>query len=1043
METVEQAAREAGISRRRPRVRVVPRRLVENWRQNIVFRLGAGIVLAVALSTGVFTTYTLHTLRLDADARLQERVERQANVLQRALARPLFDINSAAVYSVVEALGATPEVQTLRVLAPDGSLIAALGDSAERDEAETALRVRRRITYNDGTRTYSVGAIELAFSREQIDRDLLNQIVHTAAANVLLTLAIVLCVFVVGRRMSQPFADIQDALEKLARGDTDIRLSGIGRRDQVGRLSSAVRSFRDTLNRLRQAEQVTNGLLREKSRIEQQLRELNEDLEQKIAARTEELTQSNLRAEAANVAKSEFLANMSHEIRTPMSAIIGMAYLALRTDLNPKQQDYVGKIHRAALSLLGIINDILDFSKIEAGKLDVEQVPFCLDEVLGNVASVTSQRAADKRLEYLFHVPHAVPRKLVGDPLRLGQVLINLVNNAVKFTPAGELQLSCIPLKGAEPGRVKLRFAVRDTGIGIGEEQQAKLFRAFSQANGSTTREYGGTGLGLSISQQLVGLMGGRIAVDSAPGAGSTFHFDLDFALSGEPESTLVAPPGLTGARVLVVDDSALARAILREALAALPLRVECASDARHAEGAIVAADAAGMPYRLVLTDCTMPRMDGIELVRRITANKDLCAPPLTVLVTAFGREDVQASAEAAGVNGFLFKPFVQSALSDTLAGLFNAAPADATRAGVARARQHGARVLVVEDNLVNQQIARELLEAQGVDVDVASTGHQALEKLAAAGPDGYRLVLMDLEMPQLDGHAATVELRKDPRFDALPVIAMTAHALSEIRERCLNEGMQDYITKPVDPEKLYATLARWMGKAMPARAMPSAADLAPLPGLAGIDSSFGLRNVGGNSALYVELLDRFRASQRDAGRSIRSDFDGGRLREAAGRAHALRGVAGNIGAREVMSLAREIEEEAARIGPGRPEAGLAALDRSVGALERALADLMDSLDCYFANAPEVPAAAPAGGEGGAGDAEDARQAVAQLESLLAEFSGEATDYFDSVRAPLGRLLGPGALARLEAHLSRYEFEEARLVLAQANGASSSIAEHI
>ncbi|SFB87879.1 hybrid sensor histidine kinase/response regulator [Massilia yuzhufengensis] len=1015
-------------------MRIVPRRLIENWRQNIVFRLGAGIVLAVALSTGVYTTYTLHALSQDADRRLQERVERQADVLSHALARPLFDINSAAVSSVVDALGATPEVQTLRVLAPDGSLIAALGN---RDYGDAAVRLRRRISYNDGTRAYSVGAIELAFSREQIDQDLRSQIIHTAAANILLTLAIVGCVFVVGRRMSQPFADIQDALEKLARGETDIRLSGIGRRDQVGRLSSAVRSFRDTLNRLRQAEQVTNGLLREKSRIEQQLRELNEDLEQKIAARTEELTQSNLRAEAANVAKSEFLANMSHEIRTPMSAIIGMAYLALRTDLNPKQQDYVGKIHRAALSLLGIINDILDFSKIEAGKLEVEEVPFSLDEVLLNVASVTSQRAAEKRLEYLFHVPQAVPRQLVGDPLRLGQVLINLINNAVKFTPEGELQLSCIALKGADPGRVKLRFAVRDTGIGIGVDAQAKLFRAFSQANGSTTREFGGTGLGLSISQQLVGLMGGRIAVDSAPGAGSTFHFDLDFALSGVPEAPLAAPPELTGARVLVVDDSALARAILREALAALPLRIECASDARHAEGAIIAADAAGMPYRLVLTDCTMPRMDGIDLVRRITENPDLGAPPLTMLVTAFGREDVQARAESAGVNGFLFKPFVQSSLVASLAALFAGAPAGAAGAGVVRAHQQGARVLVVEDNLVNQQIARELLEAQGIDVDVASTGHQALEKLFAGGPNAYRLVLMDLEMPQIDGHEATVELRRDPRFDELPVIAMTAHALSEIRERCLNEGMQDYITKPVDPEKLVATLARWMGKALPARAAQDVAgELAPLPGLAGIDSGFGLRNVGGNSALYVELLDRFRASQRDAGCSIRSDLDGGHLREAATRAHSLRGVAGNIGARALQALSQEIEEEA-----GRPAPDLAALERSAGALERAVADLMDALDCYFANAPEVPAAVPLAG---AQDAlPDPGQAVAQLESLLAEFSGDATDYFDTVRVSLGRLLGPGALARLEAHLSRYEFEEARLVLVQARGADSSIAEHI
>jgi len=997
-----------------------------------VFRLGAGIVLAVALSTGVFTTYTLHALRVEADVKLQERIERQATVLSHALARPLFDINSAAVSSVVDALGATPEVQTLRVLAPDGTLLAAL---ANRDSGETAVRVRRRITYNDGSRAYPVGAIELAFSRQQIDEDLRGQIIHTAAANILLTLAIVACVFVVGRRMSEPFADIQDSLEKLARGETDIRLSGIGRRDKVGRLSSAVRSFRDTLNRLRQAEQVTNGLLREKSRIEQQLRELNEDLEQKIAARTEELTQSNLRAEAANVAKSEFLANMSHEIRTPMSAIIGMAYLALRTDLNPKQQDYVGKIHRAALSLLGIINDILDFSKIEAGKLEVEQVPFCLDDVLSNVASVTSQRAADKQLEYLFHVPHAVPRQLVGDPLRLGQVLINLVNNAVKFTPSGELQLSCIPQRGAQKDKVRLRFAVRDTGIGISEEQQAKLFRAFSQANGSTTREYGGTGLGLSISQQLVGLMGGCIAVESAPGAGSTFHFDLDFALSGEPETVLRVPPELAGARVLVVDDSALARAVLRESLAALPLRVECCSDGRGAEGAIAAADAAGMPYRLLLTDCGMQGMDGIELVRRVKANAGLRHQPLTILVSAFGRDGVQAEAEAAGVNGVLYKPFVQSALAEALASLFARAACEGGASGVARAGAQGSRVLLVEDNLVNQQIARELLESQGIDVDVASTGRQALDKLFQAGPGAYRLVLMDLEMPQLDGHAATVELRRDPRFNDLPVIAMTAHALAEIRERCLREGMQDYITKPVDPEKLYATLARWLGKTTPGRPgqPPSAPDRAApqgLPKLAGLDTAFGLRNVGGNARLYLELLDRLRASQRDAGSGIRADLAAGRLIDAASRAHSLRGVSGNIGAREVQALAQEVEEQARRKAPDA-----AALLRASAALEESLASLMAALDRHFA-AAGAPAA-----DSSCEPEQDAREAIAQLDGLLAEFSGEATDYFDSVRCALAGVMPAAALARLDTHLSRYEFEEARALLKQAGAKAGGTAD--
>ncbi|WP_460826668.1 ATP-binding protein, partial [Massilia terrae] len=709
--------------------------LLDSWRQNVVFRLGAGIVLAVALTTGVYTSYVTHTLRAEAHEQLQERVERQAQVLSQALAQPLFDINSAAVSSVVDSVGATPEVMTLRVLSPTGAVLASLSGTAE----GPGIRVARTITYNDGNRTYPVGSVELAFSAQPVLLDLRRQIVQTITANVLLTLAIALSVLLVGRRMTQPFVDIQVALEKLARGDTDIELSGIGRRDQVGQLSSAVQSFRDTLNRLRRAEQVTNGLLREKSLIEQQLRELNEDLEQRIAARTAELTAANVRAEAANVAKGEFLANMSHEIRTPMSAILGMAYLALRTDLNPKQHDYVSKIHRAALSLLGIINDILDFSKIEAGKLDVEEIPFSLDEVLANVTSVTSQKAAEKQLAYLVQVPDQVPRGLVGDPLRLGQVLINLVNNAVKFTPGGQIELSCALLAGAAAGHARLRFAVRDSGIGMSAQQQAKLFRAFSQANGSTTREYGGTGLGLSISQQLVGLMGGAIAVDSSPGKGSIFSFELAFA---------IAP---------------------------LPAPV-----ARRAES----------------------------------------AQPLAACKTA--------------------------------------------------------RVLLVEDNLVNQQIAAELMRAQGIEVAIAATGQQALDMLERAGPDGFDLVLMDLEMPQLDGHAATAALRRDPRFDRVPVIAMTAHALAEIRERCLAEGMQDYITKPAEPEKLYATLARWLGRALaPVQGKLSSAP-APLPMLGGLDSAAGLRTVGGNRTLYLQLLQRLRETQRDAGGAIRSAYEAG-----------------------------------------------------------------------------------------------------------------------------------------------------------------------
>jgi CheY-like chemotaxis protein len=642
---------------------------------------------------------------------------------------------------------------------------------------------------------------------------------------------------------------------------------------------------------------------------------------------------------------------------------------------------------------------------------------------------------------------------LVGDPLRLGQVLINLVNNAVKFTPAGELELSCMRVDAGhgplQADRVTLRFAVRDTGIGMNEQQQGKLFRAFHQANGSTTREYGGTGLGLSISQQLVGLMGGQIMVKSSPGKGATFHFDLDFPLSGEPERVAVAPPELDGARLLLVDDSEVAREIMCEALQALPLRVDTAASGLEAEAALLAADAGGDPYRVVLTDWQMPGMDGITLARRIGGNPALRHPPSVVLVTAFGREEVQQEAESAGIRGFLCKPIGQSALVDTLVTLF--APPRSTSAR-GRSEETGdsvARVLLVEDNQVNQQIALELLQARHIEVDVAATGREALELLHDGGPEAYDLVLMDLEMPQLDGHAATVELRKDARFDKLPIVAMTAHALAEIRERCLREGMQDYVSKPVEPEKLYATLARWIGSQLPpplprTLAMSQGPDEAggpSLPGLSslsGIDSAFGLRHVAGNVALYVQLLDRFRATQRDAGARIREDYQVRRLAQAAARAHTLRGVAGNIGARELQTLAQAVEEGLALAEPdrGRLAAGVRALDAAVDAT-------MQSLDNYFASraaqaasqpAPAVPdavAAAPA----------DALQAIAQLEQLLAEFSGDATDYFESVRGQLAGALESPVLARLEQHLSRYEFEEARQLLPQAADARPDTAE--
>ncbi len=1166
------------------------RGLLQAWREDILLRLAAGIFLAVTLSTTVYTTYAAHTLRAEAEQQLTERAERLATVLSQALARPLFDINTAAVTSAVDAMQATREVLMLRVRSPSGEELASY--AVENVDPAATVRVQREIRYQDGRHSYPVGTLDMAFSRAEVERQLRYQITHTVVANLLLALAIVASILLVGRKVIRPFTDIQHALEKLTCGEVDIELSGKGRPDQVGKLSDAVYSFRDTLTRLRQ--------------VECELRELNRDLERKIAERTAEVTQSaqvardsqkklqaivdtaldavvrmdihgrivgwnsqaetifgwrrdealgmpleqaiippryrhdhrkgmqryiatgkgavldrrvelhalhkdgrefpidlaitrirldeqenyefcgfirdiserrereeklvqaNVMAEAANIAKSEFLANMSHEIRTPMSAIIGMAYLALRTGLTPKQHDYVSKIHRAALSLLGIINDILDFSKIEAGRLDVEQVPFFLDDVLANVASVTSQRAADKQLEYLFHVPPSIPRHLVGDPLRLGQVLINLVNNAVKFTPAGELELSCTRLPDRTPGKAVLRFAVRDTGIGMNQDQVARLFRAFSQANGSTSRQYGGTGLGLSISQRLVQLMGGLIRVDSAPEQGSTFQFDLEFALSGLPEHAAVVPEALNGARLLLVDDSDMALDILTEALQPLPVRVDTATGGAQALAAIAAADAAGDPYRIVLTDWQMPGMDGIALARHVKDDPALAARPAMVLVTAFGREEVQRGAEAAGITGFLFKPIGQSALVDTLVALV--AQAEPGRAGprivdeTMPRQRFAARVLLVEDNSVNQEIAAELMATLGIRVEVAENGRLALERLRQAGPDHYNLVLMDLEMPELDGHEATRQLRQDRRFDALPVIAMTAHALPDIRERCLAEGMQDYITKPIEPERLYGMLSRWLAQAgltpgglsqatLPPARLPQAGRGALLRtgsygdgGLRidGIDSERGMRHVAGNEALYVQLLDRFRLAQRHAADEIGAALAQGDLARAGRGAHTLRGVAGGVGATAVEQAAQALELALARMRERQEQdpsqaapAPLATLHAPLAALGGALAGAVAALDRHFGHAP-----APAGGsacevgdsDGGVPPAE----ALAQLRALLAEYSGDSTDYFDSVRPQLATMLPPADIERLAAHMNNYEFEAASRMLAALQEANPS-----